>query len=183
MYDTAYMLWYTREASVAVYVANLPGIWPLLREHVRWFQSKVSYPTGSAPLPSRAWQYGQGSTAHRSRRTTRNAAADAEEDIELGTRFSKTHSRSTRSMDASQARSADTRAGSLESDELALNGPKGSGWGMANLEVHVDKTIEVHEHRLSRDQSRGLGMGVLGNDAPMTKIEGPEGEVVNKGTQ
>lgn len=28
------MLWYTREASVAVYVSNLPMIWPLLRE---WF--------------------------------------------------------------------------------------------------------------------------------------------------
>lgn len=28
------MLWYTRESSVAVYVSNLPLIWPLLRE---WF--------------------------------------------------------------------------------------------------------------------------------------------------
>lgn len=27
-----YMLWYTRESSVAVYVANLPMIWPLMRE-------------------------------------------------------------------------------------------------------------------------------------------------------
>ncbi|OCL02354.1 hypothetical protein AOQ84DRAFT_252716, partial [Glonium stellatum] len=34
VYDTSYMLWYTREASVAVYVANLPMIWPLLREYV-----------------------------------------------------------------------------------------------------------------------------------------------------
>jgi hypothetical protein len=28
VYSSTYMLWYTREASVAVYVANLPGIWP-----------------------------------------------------------------------------------------------------------------------------------------------------------
>ncbi|KAK3936785.1 hypothetical protein QBC46DRAFT_357189 [Diplogelasinospora grovesii] len=34
MFDPVYMLWYVREASVAVYVANLPSIWPLLRE---WF--------------------------------------------------------------------------------------------------------------------------------------------------
>lgn len=27
-----YMLWYTRESSVAVYVSNLPLIWPLMRE-------------------------------------------------------------------------------------------------------------------------------------------------------
>lgn len=34
IWDPSYMLWYTREASVAVYVSNLPMIWPLLRE---WF--------------------------------------------------------------------------------------------------------------------------------------------------
>ncbi|KAK0107942.1 hypothetical protein ONS96_003727 [Cadophora gregata f. sp. sojae] len=36
VWDPSYMLWYTREASVAVYVSNLPMIWPLLRE---WFPS------------------------------------------------------------------------------------------------------------------------------------------------
>jgi hypothetical protein len=34
IWDPSYMLWYTREASVAIYVSNLPMIWPLLRE---WF--------------------------------------------------------------------------------------------------------------------------------------------------
>lgn len=34
VYSPAYMFWYVREASVAVYVSNLPMIWPLLRE---WF--------------------------------------------------------------------------------------------------------------------------------------------------
>ena len=34
VWDPSYMLWYTREASVAIYVSNLPMIWPLLRE---WF--------------------------------------------------------------------------------------------------------------------------------------------------
>lgn len=34
IWDPTYMLWYVREASVAVYVSNLPMIWPLLRE---WF--------------------------------------------------------------------------------------------------------------------------------------------------
>lgn len=33
VWDPSYMLWYTREASVAVYVSNLPLIWPLLREY------------------------------------------------------------------------------------------------------------------------------------------------------
>jgi hypothetical protein len=34
IWDPSYMLWYVREASVAVYVANLPMIWPLLREWI-----------------------------------------------------------------------------------------------------------------------------------------------------
>lgn len=34
VYNPNYMLWYIREASVAVYVSNLPMIWPLLRD---WF--------------------------------------------------------------------------------------------------------------------------------------------------
>jgi len=33
IWDPSYMLWYTREASIAVYVSNLPMIWPLLREY------------------------------------------------------------------------------------------------------------------------------------------------------
>jgi hypothetical protein len=44
------MLWYTREASVAVYVANLPLIWPLLRE---WFPILRNATTiQSTPLPT-----------------------------------------------------------------------------------------------------------------------------------
>lgn len=34
VWSPVYMLWYVREASTAVYVSNLPMIWPLLRE---WF--------------------------------------------------------------------------------------------------------------------------------------------------
>jgi hypothetical protein len=34
LFDPSYMLWYIRESSVAVLVANIPLVWPLLRE---WF--------------------------------------------------------------------------------------------------------------------------------------------------
>ncbi|KAI1495986.1 hypothetical protein F5X99DRAFT_401749 [Biscogniauxia marginata] len=34
IWDPSYMLWYVREASVAIYVSNLPMMWPLLRD---WF--------------------------------------------------------------------------------------------------------------------------------------------------
>lgn len=34
IWDPGYMLWYTRESSVAVYVSNIPFIWPLVKEKV-----------------------------------------------------------------------------------------------------------------------------------------------------
>jgi hypothetical protein len=34
IWDPSYMLWYTRESSVAIYVSNLPLIWPLIREYI-----------------------------------------------------------------------------------------------------------------------------------------------------
>lgn len=53
VYDTSYMLWYAREASVAVYVANLPLIWPLVREWIPYLRNlssnKPSYPNGMRP--------------------------------------------------------------------------------------------------------------------------------------
>jgi hypothetical protein len=43
VWDPSYMLWYTREASVAVYVSNLPMIWPIIRE---WFHLYMVSPPG-----------------------------------------------------------------------------------------------------------------------------------------
>ncbi|KAH7124072.1 hypothetical protein B0J11DRAFT_607086 [Dendryphion nanum] len=189
VYDTAYMLWYTREASVAVYVANLPGIWPLLREHVRFLRNHTSYPHGSA-LP----QYGNVSTMHRSRKQTTNVQADDE--IELGRRsFSKS---TTRSMVSVARRESEEgvmpgfgekveKVGSEDSDERALNeGVNGGsgGWGGLNLEVHVDKTIEVQ--RVSWDGAAGVRsvnrreQWEVSTTAPKVVIQGPTGEVVGK---
>lgn len=72
-----------------------------------------------------------------------------------------------------------TRKGSPESDERALND---SSWGKMNLEVHVDRTIEVHRASWDGSRDEGLGMGVVGSQAPKVRIEGPEGEVVSKQT-
>ena len=56
------MLWYTREASVAVYVSNLPMIWPLLRE---WFPSLRSFSPGQKPSGSNGPNYGTGRSGSR----------------------------------------------------------------------------------------------------------------------
>ncbi|KAE9980130.1 hypothetical protein EG328_000495 [Venturia inaequalis] len=39
IYNVDYMLWYSREASVALYVANLPLVWPLIREWVPFLRA------------------------------------------------------------------------------------------------------------------------------------------------
>ena len=42
IYNPVYIKWYIREASVAVYVANTPAIWPLIRRVVPGFGSVES---------------------------------------------------------------------------------------------------------------------------------------------
>lgn len=51
VYSPKYMLWYVREASVAVFVANLPMIWPLLRQ---WFPFLCKLTPGDPPRPSKS---------------------------------------------------------------------------------------------------------------------------------
>uniref|UniRef100_L2GDG2 Rhodopsin domain-containing protein n=1 Tax=Colletotrichum fructicola (strain Nara gc5) TaxID=1213859 RepID=L2GDG2_COLFN len=48
-YSPRYMLWYIREASVAVYVSNLPLLWPLLREWFPWLKNLKT--VGVLPTP------------------------------------------------------------------------------------------------------------------------------------
>lgn len=43
IYNPIYMKWYIREASVAVYVANTPAIWPLIRRVVPGLSSVESH--------------------------------------------------------------------------------------------------------------------------------------------
>ncbi|KAG4436055.1 hypothetical protein IFR05_008445 [Cadophora sp. M221] len=59
VWDPSYMLWYTREASVAIYVSNLPMIWPLLRE---WFPALKTLTPGqkSSSMKNLAYAPGTG---------------------------------------------------------------------------------------------------------------------------
>jgi hypothetical protein len=50
IYDPEYMLWYTRESSVAIYVSNLPLIWPLMRE---WFPALGTITPGQKKTSSK----------------------------------------------------------------------------------------------------------------------------------
>lgn len=67
IWDPSYMLWYTREASVAVYVSNLPMIWPLLRE---WFPVLKALTPGQKISSGKREGYGNMSSSGRVRTTT-----------------------------------------------------------------------------------------------------------------
>lgn len=60
VWDPSYMLWYTRESSVAVYVSNLPLIWPLMRE---WFPVLKGLTPGQKSSTIKAKSYGLDSGA------------------------------------------------------------------------------------------------------------------------
>lgn len=60
VYDSSYMLWYVREASVAVYVGNAPMVWPLLREWLPVLRGWT--PGGSSSRGKRGVSSGNGGT-------------------------------------------------------------------------------------------------------------------------
>jgi hypothetical protein len=203
------MLWYTREASVAVFVVNLPGIWPLLREHIRFLRNHTSYPSYPS-RPSHLPQYGNisSSAPHSSSRARKNGGTIVEDEIELGaSRASFAKSAGTRSVrsnikggggDDERERERERiprfglglrkGSGSPESDERVLTdgegGGSGHGWGKGmHLEVQVDKTIEVQ--RGSWDNGEGRGgkerfQWEVETQAPKVRIQGPEGEIGRK---
>jgi hypothetical protein len=149
IYAPTYMLWYTREASVAVYVANLPGIWPLLREHIRFLRDSTnSYITGQSKMPPKygyGSQYGNMSTKSPRSRVQNDEDSD---EIELGNGHFGAPARSGRA--------------SLDSDERALR--EGMGWG-----VQVDTKVVIQRDTWNERDDEGTGVD--------TKIQGPAGEV------
>lgn len=167
------MLWYTREASVAVYVANLPGIWPLLREHFRFLREKSSsYVTStSAKTPQYGYgsQYGNLSVSKGPRSRTTRTDIDSDE-IELGKGHSYTksvHSTEKKSTEGGRVPfGAIVRHGrpSQDSDERALREAAG-GWGQMGL-VQVEMKVEIERNSWdARESKKPPGVHV--------KCEGP----------
>jgi hypothetical protein len=168
IYSPTYMLWYTREASVAVYVANLPGIWPLLREHIRFLREQTnSYVTGThSKLP----KYGHGSQYDnvsskipRTRtRTTRDDAHSDEIELGMGISYAPSSEKQKRSVVPFGATVQSRDSGSM--DERALHEGQ-SGWGV----VQVDTKVEIQREAWEMRDADGPAVD--------TKIVGPIGDV------
>lgn len=138
------MLWYTREASVAVYVANLPGIWPLLREHIGLLRDHTnSYVTGQSRMPRYGYGSNYGNLSKLQRSHVRNTVTNVESDeMELKDSFNGSGTRSVHSAAQLPQGEVGSRRSSLDRDERVVNDL--SSWkGMNVLEVQVDTRVEI----------------------------------------
>lgn len=151
------MLWYTREASVAVYVANLPSIWPLAREHIRFLREHTnSYITGQSRMPRYGYgsNYGNLSKYQRSHIRTTVAAIEPDE-VELKASYNKPDTRSfhsSRSLPGNGFSSGNT---SLDSDERAVN-DLGNWKGTNVIEVQVDTKVEIQRGSWDATELQGV---------------------------
>lgn len=158
------MLWYTREASVAVYVANLPGIWPLAREHIRFLRENTnSYITGQSRMPRYGYgsNYGNLSKQQRSHVRTTTTAAEPDE-VELNESYDKLGMRSVHSSPNLPGNGPGSAKTSLDSDERAII--HRSSWkNLKLMEVQVDTKVEIQ---------RGSWDGTDFQGVQSTQIEG-----------
>lgn len=184
VYDTSYMLWYTREASVAVYVSNLPMIWPLLRE---WFPclrklstGKTSYAGGQRP----SGYYGD-STRLRSMHASHHHRSLRDKMSRHSHQFAKSNSEDAFAkgdVELGLKSLGTVRSGSPASSELALNP------GDIRAEVTIEVARESAEdisRRMEHSDGRPVGMSkgetltwahATATGGPMTEtsISGPD---------
>lgn len=135
------MFWYTREASVAVYVANLPGIWPLMREHIRFLRDNTnSYITGQSRLPRYGYGSRYGNLSKPQRSHVRTCVTNIESDeMELKDSYGKSEARSVRSAARMSGTGFSDGNDSLDHEERGLEGWKGP----CVMEVQVDTKVEI----------------------------------------
>jgi hypothetical protein len=175
VYDSAYMLWYTREASIAVYITNLPGIWPLLREHTCLLCEHTKlYITSHSKTPEDGYASQKNGKLSRNTRT-RIFTDPVSDEIELEASDAKpiVHSIYTceRSGDNDPFVGSTT---SRDSYVRALDVGAMRGWeSWRVLGVQVDTRVEIQTDRWDgNDLEAGRSMVV--------RIEGPEMQAVTE---
>lgn len=156
IFDPMYMLWYTRESSVAIYVSNLPMIWPLMREWFPFLRSLSPTPKTSTP-GANVYELSKSGKLKRGRlsnsfytksygerksgiKTTINADDDKDSIKEL--------TRSDDELDANQR----TQFWDDENVDPGTAGPlrsPESRW--QNGSIHAVTTVEISEEHITRD--------------------------------
>jgi len=175
VYSTTYMLWYIREASVAVYVANLPGIWPLLREHIRFLREHTSYyATGQSKMPGQS-SYGYGNMS-RSRRQSRVrtftnlSSHDVELAYDIKSGVTSIHTSGQRVLGSENpfVEREDIQRNDDRKDLEAGSSRKGMN-GVAYMGVQIDTEVEIQS-----DQWMGSRLELA--QSRVVRCEGPEAQ-------
>lgn len=171
------MLWYTREASVAVYVANLPSIWPLLREHIRFLREHTgSYATRPSKLP----EYGSRGYGNLSRSRYQSRIPTfinfGSNDVELAYDMKS----GVREICTFDEQIQGTENPFMEREGASVTNEKRSGTGvgcdqkvmngMVRMDVQVETEVEIQSDRWTGSQ---LELG----QSRTVRCEGPEGQV------
>jgi hypothetical protein len=162
---------------VAVYVANLPGIWPLLREHIHFFREHTnSHTSGQSKMPRYgSQQYGNISSTKGPRSRVRTLTNFDSDDVELATSYANSGAQSIHTSEKPEAGSDNpfvngvvVRDGSQDSHEKrALDLEATNSWkGMSVMEVQVDIKVEIQN-------DRWMGTQLEPGQSRVVKIEGP----------
>lgn len=142
---------------LTMHKANLPGIWPLMREHIRFLRDHTnSYITGQSRMPryGNGSNYGNLSKHQRSRIRTNVAQVEADE-VELKDSY-KSSARSLQSSPQMPG-NGDFRSGntSIDSDEKAISDL--SSWkGVNVMEVQVDTKVEIQRGSWDGTELQGV---------------------------
>jgi hypothetical protein len=154
---------------VAVFVANLPSVWPLMREHIRFLRDHTDlYTTGQSRMPRYGYGSEYGNLSKNTRSHVRTSVINVESDeMELNNSYNGSDVRSLHSppwLHSGDLRVASENS-SLEGDERATNDL--SSWkGTNNIKVQVNTKVEIQ-----RDNWDGTKLSGL---QTTTQIEGPE---------
>jgi len=148
VYSADYMFWYTRESSVALYVANLPCIWPLVREIIPVLRSVsggyTSYgKTGRTTNGKNTFRDGTGLRSMRGHGTVNEIGLDTLAERGESQEGITDENKMGFKAPAIKHTGTTSRRFSKDSDENAL-------MGMADG-IRAETTIEIHVERESMD--------------------------------
>ncbi|EPE32221.1 hypothetical protein GLAREA_07354 [Glarea lozoyensis ATCC 20868] len=145
IWDPSYMLWYTREASVAIYVSNIPLIWPLVREHI---------PALKRFTPGQKSSSKENMYALNSRLTRRASAGLKGKGIRINDSESDDKPRVTTTIQGKGDSSEDLS--SLEGMEVDVEMGGEKGWNQLTVlgdggnGIHMSTTVQISEEVVGR---------------------------------
>jgi hypothetical protein len=182
IWDPSYMMWYTRESSVAVYVSNLPMIWPLILE---WIPS-LRIATTRTSEGNRGQSYGNGGTigsvgmrksfgggfggkrlSEHGIVTTIIGKGESTEELSSGNESQGEFIISVPSRESGKASWEEQRQGTGYEKGLKMGE---SGWISEDMKggIHLSTTVKVTEEHVDE---RGIVSPVFGHDVVEKDLE------------